>query len=98
MEDINYSQSDLQKMNMRELRKLAGKLNLKRYQSLRKHVLIEKLLVKQGEVESALSELSQPSNLNSDLSDLQLEESSFSNFITRYSYIPTDLSEVSEIC
>ena len=45
-EDINYSKSDFQEMGMRELRKLAAKLNVKRYQSLRKQVVIEKSLIK----------------------------------------------------
>ena len=54
-------------------------------------------MIKQREVGSVLSELGQPSNLYSDLPDLKLEESSFSNFIVRFSYIPTQLSEVLEI-
>ena len=94
MEDINYTQADLQKLTVNELRKLAAQLNLKRYQTYRKNDFIKAIVNKQQEARIALSE---QNNFNTDLSDLKHIETSFSNFIVRYSYKPTELSEVGGI-
>ena len=95
--DVNYTQSELSETTVKNLRIIAAKLNLKQYQALRKSDLIKAIITKQEQIKSDTEKLSQQENISSDLSDLTLEDSSFSNFISRYSYVPTTLSELSEI-
>ena len=95
--DVNYTQSQLSETTVKNLRIIAAKLNLKQYQALRKSDLIKAIITKQEQIKSDTEKLSQQENISSDLSDLTLEDSSFSNFISRYSYVPTTLSELSEI-
>ena len=94
MEAINYAEDDLKKMTVKDLRILAGRLNLKRYQSLRKANLIQAILIKQKESQDAVKKFNQLNSLESDLTKL---DSSFSNCIQRYLYHPIELSEVGEI-
>ena len=63
MEAINYAEDDLKKMTVKDLRVLAGRLNLKQYQSLRKTNLIQAILIKQQESQHAVREFNQLNRL-----------------------------------
>ena len=91
---IHYSKSELSTQIVKNLRKIAAKINLKSYQSLRKTDLIKAIMDKQDEIESDREKLTQPETMSSDLSDLFLVDSPFSNFIARYLHIPKGISEV----
>ena len=82
-------EEELKSKTVKALRELASKLEVKRYRNLKKSELISKILEKQEERIRSAADLYEEETDNN-VSMLTQEESSFSNFIKRYSYTPDD--------